>query len=162
MLVLLVLVVATSVGVAGGALVRRVVPAFGAVVSPRADRWHEQPTPTMGGIAIVAATAVGFLPVLFWPETLPWIDTWFPVPMAAFAMFVVGLFDDQWQLSPLAKLVASLVVGAFLVFALSRSEPGGLPWFSTLVATVWFAGLDRKSTRVNSSHVSESRMPSSA
>lgn len=141
MLVLLAMLVATTVAVAGGALVRRVAPAIGAVVTPRADRWHDQPTATMGGIAIAAATAAGFLPVLFWPETLPWFDIWFPVPLAAFAMFVVGLFDDQLQLSPVAKLVASLIVGAFLVFALSRTQPGGVPVLTTLVATVWFAGL---------------------
>ena len=29
-------------------------------------------------------------------------------------------------------------------------------------AGTWFGGIDRKSTRLNSSHVSESRMPSSA
>jgi len=37
--------------------------------------------------------------------------------------------------------VASLVVGALLVFVLARSEPGGLPGLTTLVATVWFAGM---------------------
>ncbi len=141
MLVLLVLVIATAVAIVTGGVMRRVAPALGAVVPPRADRWHDQPTPTMGGVAIVVAAAVGFLPVLLWPETLPWIDTWFPVPLAALAMFVIGVFDDQWQMSPVAKLVASLIVGALLVFALSQSQPGGLPWFVTLVATVWFAGL---------------------
>ena len=141
MLILFVMVVATAVAVAGGSLVRRIAPAWGAVVAPRADRWHEQPTPTMGGIAIAAATATGFLPVLLWPETLPWIDTWFPVPLAALAMFVIGVFDDQWQLSPLAKLVSSLTVGAFLVFALAQTHPGGLHWLTTLLSIVWFAGM---------------------
>jgi UDP-GlcNAc:undecaprenyl-phosphate/decaprenyl-phosphate GlcNAc-1-phosphate transferase len=141
MLILLVMLAATSVAVAGGAVVRRTAPAMGAVVAPRADRWHAEPTPTMGGIAIAAATVVGFLPLLFWPDALPWVDTWFPVPLAALAMFAIGVFDDQLQLSPVAKLVASLIVGAFLVFAIARNEPGGLPWGATLAATVWFAGI---------------------
>jgi UDP-GlcNAc:undecaprenyl-phosphate GlcNAc-1-phosphate transferase len=141
MLVLIALAVATSVAVAAGSLVRRTAPAIGAIVPPRPDRWHDQPTPTMGGIAIVIATAAGFLPVLYWPDVLPWFDTWIPVPIAAFVMFVVGLADDQLQLSPTAKLVWSLIVGAFLVFALSVTEPGGLHWSATLVATVWFAGI---------------------
>ena len=134
-------VLAASVAVAAGSLVRRTAPAIGAVVPPRPDRWHDKPTPTMGGIAIVLATAAGFLPVLYWPDALPWVDTWIPVPIAAFVMFVVGLVDDQLQLSPTAKLVWSLIVGAFLVFALSVTEPGGLHWSATLVATVWFAGM---------------------
>jgi UDP-GlcNAc:undecaprenyl-phosphate GlcNAc-1-phosphate transferase len=58
------------------------------------------------------------------------------------AMFTVGFFDDRLQLSPVAKLVASLAVGAFLVFALAGIDPSGaLPTSYTLIGTIWFAGL---------------------
>jgi UDP-GlcNAc:undecaprenyl-phosphate GlcNAc-1-phosphate transferase len=57
-------------------------------------------------------------------------------------MFVVGFYDDRLQLSPIAKLVASLAIGAFLVFALTGAEPtGALPTSYTLIGTIWFAGL---------------------
>jgi UDP-GlcNAc:undecaprenyl-phosphate GlcNAc-1-phosphate transferase len=57
-------------------------------------------------------------------------------------MFVVGFYDDRLQLSPIAKLVASLVIGAFLVFALAGAEPSGaLPPTYTLIGIIWFAGL---------------------
>jgi UDP-GlcNAc:undecaprenyl-phosphate GlcNAc-1-phosphate transferase len=56
-------------------------------------------------------------------------------------MFVAGVLDDRFQLSPLAKLVSSLIIGAFLVFSLARRPDNGLPWTYTLVATVWFAGV---------------------
>ena len=95
----------------------------------------------MGGVAIAGATTLGFLAVIIRPDVLPWPDTWIPVPLAALAMFVVGVLDDRLQLSPLAKLVSSLIVGAFLVFALSRTQPEGLTTVQTLLATVWFAGL---------------------
>ena len=55
-------------------------------------------------------------------------------------MFVVGVLDDRIQLSPLAKLVSSLIIGAFLVFFLTRDDVA-LPWTHTLIATVWFAGV---------------------
>jgi UDP-GlcNAc:undecaprenyl-phosphate GlcNAc-1-phosphate transferase len=141
MLVVIVFLVATAAAVALGAVVRRTAPAVGAVVPPRVDRWHDKPTPTMGGIAIAGATLAGFLPVLIRADLLPWLDTWLPVPLAALAMFVIGVLDDRLQLSPLAKLVSSLIVGAFLVFALSRTVPGGVQSWETLLATVWFAGL---------------------
>ena len=49
--------------------------------------------------------------------------------------------DDRLQLSPLAKLVASLAIGAFLVFLLAGAVPAGsMPFTDTLIATVWFAG----------------------
>jgi UDP-GlcNAc:undecaprenyl-phosphate GlcNAc-1-phosphate transferase len=140
-LLLLTFAAAAAVSAALGAAVRRLAPAVGAVVPPRADRWHDEPTPTMGGVAIAIGTVAGFLMVLVRPDLLPWLDTWLPVPAAAGAMFVIGVLDDRLQLSPLAKLVSSLIVGAFLVFALSRSQPEGLTVAQTLVATVWFAGV---------------------
>lgn len=139
---LVVFAIAAACSVAGGAVVRRLAPAGGAVVPPRPDRWHTEPTPTMGGVAIVAGTFVGFAVIAARPDLIGAPAEWLPVPLAALAMFVVGILDDRLQLSPLAKLVSSLAIGAFLVFALAGAEPdGALPSLYTLVATVWFAGI---------------------
>ncbi|HVZ20488.1 MAG TPA: hypothetical protein VG871_05475, partial [Vicinamibacterales bacterium] len=112
------------------------------MVPPRPDRWHSAPTPTMGGIGIAAATLVAFIAVA--PAaglTGGWMP-WAAVLAASLAMFAVGVLDDQLQLSPVAKLVASLACGAFLVFALSGADPSeAFPSGYTLVATVWFAGV---------------------
>src|SRR5688572_17304656 len=138
----IVFAITAACSVAGGALVRRLASASGAVVPPRPDRWHTAPTPTMGGIAIAAATMAGFLALIARPDLVGAPGEWIPVPLAAIAMFVVGVFDDRLQLSPLAKLVASLAIGAFLVFALAGAEPdGALPSLFTLVAIVWFGGI---------------------
>jgi UDP-GlcNAc:undecaprenyl-phosphate GlcNAc-1-phosphate transferase len=140
-IVILAFVVALAVALAMGAVVRRTAPVIGAVVPPRPDRWHREPTPTMGGVAIVVAMAIGFV------VTAPRVDVgeataWIAVLLAAGAMFVVGVLDDRLQLSPLAKLVASLAIGAFLVFALAGAEPeGSLPSGYTLIGTIWFAGI---------------------
>ena len=96
----------------------------------------------MGGIAIAAGTLLAFAMIAFRPDLVGPPADWLPVPLAAFAMFVVGVLDDRLQLSPLAKLVASLAIGAFLVFALAGGGPeDALPSAYTLVATVWFAGI---------------------
>ena len=144
MLILLAIVfaIAAAGSVIGGGLVRRYAPNTGAVVPPRPDRWHSEPTPTMGGIAIAAATIAGFVALVGRPDLIDVPAEWVPVPLAALAMFVVGVFDDRLQLSPLAKLVSSLAIGAFLVFALGGAEPdGALPSLFTLMAIVWFAGI---------------------
>jgi UDP-GlcNAc:undecaprenyl-phosphate GlcNAc-1-phosphate transferase len=139
---LIAFVVATAVSVAAGALVRRAAPAIGAVVPPRPDRWHAKPTPTLGGVAIASGTLCGALLLLFAPTLTGDLRQWIPVPLAALAMFAVGVADDRLQLSPVAKLVASLAIGAFLVFALAGVDPGSaLPSWTTLVAIVWFGGI---------------------
>src|SRR5688572_6131045 len=138
----IVFAITAACSVAGGAWVRRFAPASGAVVPPRPDRWHTSPTPTMGGIAIAASTVAGFTAIIARPELIGAAADWIPVPLAAVAMFVVGVFDDRLQLSPLAKLVSSLAIGAFLVFALAGAEPdGALPSLFTLLAIVWFGGI---------------------
>jgi UDP-GlcNAc:undecaprenyl-phosphate GlcNAc-1-phosphate transferase len=135
-------VVATAASLALGAVVRRFAPSIGAVVPPRPDRWHRAPTPTMGGIAIAFATTIGFLVVLAKPAIVGDFLPWGPVLAASLAMFVVGVLDDRLQLSPVAKLVASLAIGAFLVFALVGTESDATTQaLHTLIAVVWFAGV---------------------
>jgi UDP-GlcNAc:undecaprenyl-phosphate GlcNAc-1-phosphate transferase len=96
----------------------------------------------MGGIAIAAATFIGSAAIAVrWDLAGPAAE-WLPVPLGALAMFVVGILDDRLQLSPVAKLVASLAIGAFLVFALAGSDvEAALPSAYTLVAVIWFAGI---------------------
>jgi UDP-GlcNAc:undecaprenyl-phosphate GlcNAc-1-phosphate transferase len=142
LLTALAFVIATAASLALGAVVRRFAPTVGAVVPPRPDRWHRAPTPTMGGIAIAAATTIGFLVVAARPSMVADLLPWGPVLAASLAMFVVGVLDDRLQLSPLAKLVASLAIGAFLVFALAGAEPDAARrTLHTLVAIIWFAGV---------------------
>jgi len=95
----------------------------------------------MGGIAIAVATVLGFIAVVLHVNAGLLPAAWLPIPLAAVAMFVVGVLDDRIQLSPLAKLVSSLIIGAFLVFSLGRQPDNGLPWTYTLAGTIWFAGV---------------------
>jgi UDP-GlcNAc:undecaprenyl-phosphate/decaprenyl-phosphate GlcNAc-1-phosphate transferase len=125
-----------------GGVMRWLSASIGAVVPPRPDRWHSQPTPTMGGVAIAGATIVAFVIGVLQLDAVDFGEPWGPVLLASLAMCCVGIFDDRLQLSPLAKLVASLAIGAFLVFLLAGLAPAGsMPFSDTLVATVWFAGL---------------------
>ena len=125
-----------------GAVVRRFAPTIGAVVPPRPDRWHRAPTPTMGGIAIALATMLGFVVVAWQPSIVANLMPWAAVLAASLAMSIVGILDDRLQLSPVAKLVASLAIGAFLVFALTGTEPDAARrTLHTLIAIVWFAGV---------------------
>jgi UDP-GlcNAc:undecaprenyl-phosphate GlcNAc-1-phosphate transferase len=96
----------------------------------------------MGGLAIASATTIGFLVVAWRPSLVADLLPWAPALAASLAMFVVGVLDDRLQLSPVAKLVASLAIGAFLVFALAGTEPDAFRrTLHTLIAIVWFAGV---------------------
>ena len=112
-----------------------------AVILPRADRWHSTATPTMGGVAFAMAALVAAAAALLLTNRLPDRGFEIAVPAAAVAMLVLGIFDDRFQLSPLAKLVTSLIVGALTVFLVAASFGRSLPWPATLLAVVWFGGV---------------------
>ena len=115
---------------------------IGAVVPPRADRWHQSATPTFGGVAI-AVTALYLIGVVVvvMPE-IEGIAIALSVGTAAFAMFIVGLADDTLTLTPLGKLVASLAIGAFYVFGLIAFAPQPAPsTISAIAAIIWFGGI---------------------
>ena len=67
----------------------------------------------------------------------------------------------------LLSMVGTLLIGLFMPNSVIDNKdifPIIAPAFSTIVGGFigLLAGVDRKSTRLNSSHMSESRMPSSA
>jgi UDP-GlcNAc:undecaprenyl-phosphate/decaprenyl-phosphate GlcNAc-1-phosphate transferase len=122
-------------------LMRRVAVRGGAVVPARPDRWHRAPTPTMGGIGFACAVLLVAAVFQFSPGAAFREAHDLTVPASALAMLVIGLLDDRLQLSPLAKLVASLIVGALVVFVIGPGQGASLPWPATLVAIVWFGGV---------------------
>jgi UDP-GlcNAc:undecaprenyl-phosphate GlcNAc-1-phosphate transferase len=97
--------------------VRDLAVRLGAVVSPDARRVHEQPTPTLGGVAMFA----GFLAAMAVASILPGLRAVFrgtsePIGLlvGATAMFAVGALDDLRDVSPPAKLAGQVFSGSLL------------------------------------------------
>ena len=83
-------------------LVRRVSIRRGMVVDPRNDRWHQEPTPTLGGIGIVLAFSITISVSRFLKLSsteIPW-----GIMIGALIIFILGLYDDLKELSPPTKL----------------------------------------------------------
>jgi UDP-GlcNAc:undecaprenyl-phosphate GlcNAc-1-phosphate transferase len=117
-------------------VVRRIALARGAVVPPRADRWHRTPTPTLGGIGVIAAIVLGV--TIAGALSAPTVA----VLSTMGALFVIGLYDDLAPLSALAKMVNSLAIAAFFVFTMTASGASPAHAALTILAIVWFGGLD--------------------
>src|SRR5215212_7257192 len=79
-------------------LVRSGAHRFGIVAAPRKDRWHQKPTALMGGVAIYASFALGWL--LFERS----IHCSYPILIAGTILFITGVVDDLVQLKPYIKL----------------------------------------------------------
>jgi UDP-GlcNAc:undecaprenyl-phosphate GlcNAc-1-phosphate transferase len=118
-------------------LVIRVAHRRGWVDRPKADRWHEESTALMGGIAIFAAFTAAFAAgALVLAEPLPWA-LW----GGAALMFGAGLTDDLRGLSPAAKLIAQLGATLLLLYAGYAFGKGGPYWLYIPFTFLWVIGI---------------------
>jgi UDP-GlcNAc:undecaprenyl-phosphate GlcNAc-1-phosphate transferase len=105
------------------------------VALPRQDRWHRQPTPLLGGIAIFAATTT--VVVWFGPHD------WRLVGLVAggAVLFITGLIDDFRRLRPHTKLIAQIAAACVLV---TCGVQIGSPWLAAVaipLSIVWVVGI---------------------
>jgi UDP-GlcNAc:undecaprenyl-phosphate GlcNAc-1-phosphate transferase len=132
-------------------VVRKAAKRKGWVAQPVTDRWHKNPTPLFGGIAIYLGLAA---PLFFYAdfETLiPHLaGASSPAPLPSFTaavftgmtlLFMLGLLDDFIRIKPHTKLVGQILVASFITFLGFR-----LHWFEaltldTLVTIVWIVGI---------------------
>ena len=110
------------------------------VALPSADRWHETPTPLLGGIGIffgfsaglwLAAAAGAFEPT----EAL--LGIW----LGCALIFVSGLVDDLYGLSPIAKLAAQFVAAVVVLATGTQVQLVGNEWVGYAIALVWLVGV---------------------
>jgi UDP-GlcNAc:undecaprenyl-phosphate/decaprenyl-phosphate GlcNAc-1-phosphate transferase len=119
--------------------VRRFSFSTGKVARPRKDRWHSQPTPTLGGMGIFTA----FIAIVL--ASTAYTGSWGQVQWGLLAgsalMFCLGLFDDFRQLSPPAKLVGQFLAAAIVIYFGRTID--FFPWgFANIILTFfWLVGI---------------------
>jgi len=110
------------------------------VAAPSEDRWHERPTPLLGGVGIFTGLSLGLwltVAVGAIPLTKGLVGIYAGITL----LFVAGLVDDVRVLPPLAKLGAQ-VTAAVIVLAtgtdvqLIHTRP--LAW---ALAIIWLVGM---------------------
>ncbi len=132
-----------------GRLARRV----GAVALPDARRVHERPTPTLGGLGILAGFCAGMLvgwrsggfQPIFLAPTVP-----LGIVVAALVVYGVGFVDDVREVSAPAKTAGTVLAGSIInaagVSILLFRLPGlGIvslsPDWAALVTVLWVVGM---------------------
>jgi UDP-GlcNAc:undecaprenyl-phosphate GlcNAc-1-phosphate transferase len=123
------------------ALVLRTRLAQRVVAAPRADRWHEQTTPMLGGVGIFGgllaaagvAAAVGAAPADH--ELLAIVG-------GAAILFAAGAADDVVSLGPIPKLAAQIGASLLLIFnGVNIEGLIGNRFLAGLVAVLWLVGM---------------------
>src|SRR5579859_5934383 len=111
--------VALGISAALTPLVARWGRTHGMVALPRQDRWHRQPTPLLGGVAIFVGTSVAIFLFAHHDTRLIGLE------VGGALLFVTGLIDDFRHLRPHTKLIAQILAACVMVVAGCRSAPRG-------------------------------------
>lgn len=98
----------------------------GPVDRPEERRMHKTPTPTSGGLAIIAGTAVGLIVPLAGAHFMPMLGRALSITLAVpVCLGLLGALDDLFDIPAGAKLIGQLVLIA--VFTLLIPPPHSLP-----------------------------------
>lgn len=113
---------------------RRLARRYGCVAQPKAERWHTEPTPMLGGVAL-GATVIGLMAVTGQVPAVPILLA------GAGLMCALGLADDVRTLKPATRLVVQIAIASLLVFFGYR-----LYWVEsltgdTLLTLLWIVGI---------------------
>jgi UDP-GlcNAc:undecaprenyl-phosphate GlcNAc-1-phosphate transferase len=132
---------ALCVGIAFGVsaaltpLVARWARAHGMVAIPRQDRWHRQPTPLLGGVAIYAGTSLAMFVFAGHDARLLGLE------IGGTLLFLTGLIDDFRHLRPHTKLIAQILAACVMVVG---GVQIGTPWLAPIaipVTILWIVGI---------------------
>ncbi len=110
------------------------------VAVPSADRWHATPTPLLGGIGIFLGITAGL---------------WLSAAVGAFEpnralvgifagcalIFVTGLLDDLYGLSPIVKVASQVAAAAIVLATGTHVQIVGNEIVGDAIAIVWLVGV---------------------
>ncbi|MBC8505257.1 MAG: hypothetical protein H8D34_10390 [Chloroflexi bacterium] len=116
-------------------IVRKVAQRLGQVAEPRGDRWHNMPTPYLGGVAIFLAFVIAVFAFGRWDQSSRWL-----LLGAGFA-FLLGLIDDFVNITPQTKLIGLFLAASTAVF--SGNITYFFPWQAANIAVsiIWMVGI---------------------
>jgi UDP-GlcNAc:undecaprenyl-phosphate/decaprenyl-phosphate GlcNAc-1-phosphate transferase len=111
------------------------------VASPREDRWHERPTPMLGGVGIFAGLLAG-IGVAAAVGAAPANRELLAIAGGAAILFAAGFADDVVSLGPIPKLAAQIAAALLLVFSgLTIEGLIGNRFLAGAVAVLWLVGM---------------------
>ena len=104
---------------------------------PSKDRWHSEPTALLGGVGIFLGLIIGGI----YSGIYTLID--YKIIFCIFIIFLTGLYDDIFNLTPQSKFLLNILVAVFVVSSGILFGKGvALPiYFSLPITFLWIVGI---------------------
>ena len=115
-------------------VVKRVARARALVAHPSEDRWHRQPIPNVGGVAI-------FVPFMLALVVSGIVAELAPVVAGCSLMFLIGLGDDLHPVRPATKLVLQMLAASVMLVLLPPFSITGAPTLDLMLGFAWIVGI---------------------
>ncbi len=112
----------------------------GLVAVPSDERWHEQPTPTFGGVGIFAGFIGGIVLALA-VGAIEWSGELVGILAGITLVFAAGLVDDLRHLSPIAKLAAQIAAALIVLASGLNVEIVGNDVLAWAIGLLWLVGI---------------------
>lgn len=113
--------------------VRRLAVRSQIIDIPNKRKIHQNPTPRMGGLAIVLGTFLGLL--FLYPNQ----DFFFEFIIGAVIIVATGVLDDKYNIKPVFKLIGQLIPAIILLESGIIIDRINLPFFGVVDLTLQFS-----------------------
>jgi UDP-GlcNAc:undecaprenyl-phosphate/decaprenyl-phosphate GlcNAc-1-phosphate transferase len=110
------------------------------VAVPAGERWRSQPTPLFGGVGIFAGFAAG-VGVALAAGIIEWNGQLGGILAGVTIVFVAGLVDDLWHLTPIAKLAAQIIAAVVVLASGLNVEVVGNDVIAWAIGLLWLVGI---------------------
>ena len=110
------------------------------VAAPRTDRWHKSSTPLLGGSGIFGGLLVA-AGIAVAAGVIPASRPLGGILGGCAILFVAGLLDDVFHLSPLAKIAAQTAAAALVLVSGVRVEIVSNNIAATAIGLTWLIGM---------------------
>jgi UDP-GlcNAc:undecaprenyl-phosphate/decaprenyl-phosphate GlcNAc-1-phosphate transferase len=110
------------------------------VAVPAGERWRTQPTPLFGGVGIFAGFVAGVTFALA-AGIIEWSGELGGILGGVTIVFVAGLVDDLWHLSPIAKLAAQFTAAVVVLASGLNVEVVGNDVLAWTLGLLWLVGI---------------------
>jgi UDP-GlcNAc:undecaprenyl-phosphate GlcNAc-1-phosphate transferase len=121
-------------------LLLRSPPGGRLVAVPTDERWHEQPTPTFGGVGIFAGFIGGILLALA-VGAVEWSGELGGILAGITLVFVAGVIDDVRHLRPIAKLAVQIAAAVIVLASGLNVEIVGNDILAWAIGLLWLVGI---------------------
>jgi UDP-GlcNAc:undecaprenyl-phosphate GlcNAc-1-phosphate transferase len=112
------------------------------VAVPRTDRWHREPTPTLGGIGMFVAFLVALIASNFIFPSVNYFFARWSIILGVVIMFLVGLYDDIKHITPPTKLILQIMAATVVIFfGHNTIDFFRWPIANILLTFIWLVGI---------------------